>query len=368
MLTDLFLEVKTVEELQDSACYFPIQNGCYEVKPGMMPLSRNFGNQADSKLFQLDSNFHRYRQVKLAARKSCLSKYSQVCNYSNSVDKAVAQLIINRLTQEYPQYFNLVDDGEDLVFQCRLTKETLYLNKNFELQKYESASEINCGVKRSRSVSVSVACPKDIRDSSTVSRAIGNRPTLLDALATQVQSDIVVISRNEHGDNWMSAIHLCYPNHWAAEEKIGKDFATVHTPVAGIEKINQRSKAIVNTMIERKPMVRFAWGLSTDTRLNHHPQPPNNLALKEWHGRNFDKTNPKLFLRIERQVIWGLPEYDAAIFTIRTYFRDCRIIKKDAVLKNKLISAIESMTPDSLIYKGLQKSKDDILTWLSSNQ
>ena len=362
MLSVLFQEVKTVEELQDSACYFPIQNGRYEVKPGMMPLSASFGNEADSKLFQFDSNFHRYRQVKLAARKSCLSKYSQVCNYSNSVDKAVAQLIINRLTQEYPQYFNLVDDGEDLVFQCRLTQDILYLNKNFELLKYKSPDKITFGVKRSRSVSE--------RDSSTVSGAcpndIGNRPTLLDALATQVQSDIVVISRNEHGDNWMSAIHLCYPNHWAAEEKIGQDFAIVHTPVAGIEKINQRAKAIVNTMIERKPMVRFAWGLSTDTRLNHHPQPPNNIASKEWHGRKFDRENPRLFIRIERQVMWGLPEHDAAIFTIRTYFRDCRVIKKDAVLKNNLISAIESMTPESLIYKGLVESKDDILAWLSS--
>lgn len=336
MLSDLFLEVKTVEELQDSACYFPIQNGRYEVKPAMMTLDMNFGNQADSKLFQLDSNFDSYRQVKLAARKSCLSKYYQTFNYKNSVAKAVAQLIINRLTQEYPQYFHLVDDGDRLILHCQLTKEILYLNKNFELEKYESPDKIT----------------------------FGNRPALLDALAAQIQSDIVVVSRNKNGDNWMSAIHLCYPNHWAAEEKIGKDFATVHTPVAGIEKINQRSKAIVNTMIARKPMVRFAWGLSTDTRLNHHPQAPNNIASKDWQGR-FDRDNPRLFIRIERQVMWGLPKENAAIFTIRTYFRDCREIKKDAALNNQLISAIQSMTQDSLIYKGLVESKNDILAWLT---
>ena len=193
-----------------------------------------------------------------------------------------------------------------------------------------------------------------------------NYISTLDALAAQIQSDIVVISRNENSDNWMSAIHLCYPNHWAAEEKIGKDFATVHLPVAGIEKINQRAKAIVNTMIARKPMVRFAWGLSTDTCLNHHPQAPNNITSKEWLGRKFDRENPRLFLRIERQVMWGLPEYDAAIFTIRTYFRDCQVIKKDAELNNQLISAIQSMTPESLVYKGLVESKQDILAWLSS--
>jgi hypothetical protein len=345
MPSDLFLEVKTVEELQDSACYFPIQNGRYEVKPGMMSLDMNFGNQADSKLFQLDSNFDSYRQIKLAARKSCLSKYFQTFNYSDSVAQAVAQLIINRLTEEYPQYFHLVDCGNKLVFHCRLSKDILYLNKNFELEKYESPDNIIFGVKQSSTK--------------------GDRPAILDILATQIQSDIVVISRNEDGDNWMSAIHLCYPNHWAAEEKIGKNFANVHLPVAGIEKINQRAKAIVNTMITRKPMVRFAWGLSTDTRLNHHPQPPNNIASKQWQGRNFDKENPRLFIRIERQVMWGLPEQNAAIFTIRTYFRDCWVIKKDAALNNKLVSAIQSMTPESLIYKGLVESKNYILAWLT---
>ncbi|MBV6626700.1 MAG: DUF3445 domain-containing protein [Rivularia sp. (in: Bacteria)] len=337
MSSDLLLEVKTVEESQDSAGYFPLQNGRYEIKPGMMPLDTDFSNQSDSKLFQLDSNFNSYRQVKLAARKSSLSKYYQIYNYNDSVAQAVAQLIINRLTIEYPQYFHLVNDGNQLILNCQLTKEILYFNQNFELLKYK------------------------LLDKSIFPDYISS----LDALAAQVQSDILVISRNQNSDNWMSAIHLCYPNHFSAAEKIGQDFVNVHLPVAGMEKINQRAKAIVNTMIVRKPTVRFAWGLSTDTRLNHHPQPPSEIKSKQWYGRDFDINNPKLFLRIERQVMWGLPESNAAMFTIRTYFRDCREIKKDTLLKHKLISAIESMTPKSLIYKGLVESKQDILAWLN---
>ncbi|MEB3217724.1 MAG: DUF3445 domain-containing protein [Nostocales cyanobacterium 94392] len=337
MSYNLFQEVKSVEESKDSACYFPLQNGRYEVKPGMMLLDSTFdNNKVNNQLFQIDSNFQDYRRVKLAARSSNLNKYYQSFNYNSSVAKAVAQLIINRLTHEYPQYFNYLYHGNNLVFQSHLTQETLYFNSNLELLKCDFSNK-------------------------TIFPAY---VSTFDALATQIQSDIIVISRNKNDENWMSAIHLCYPNHWSAEEKIGKDFATVHLPVAGIEKINQRTKAIVNTMIERKPMVRFAWGLSTDTRLNHHPEPPDGVTLQEWHGRKFDQTNPKLFIRIERQVIWGLPEYDAAIFTIRTYFRDCRVIKKDAILNDKLYKAIESMTPESLIYKGLAESKQDILTWL----
>ncbi|MEH2315065.1 MAG: heme-dependent oxidative N-demethylase subunit alpha family protein [Nostoc sp.] len=50
------------------------------------------------------------------------------------------------------------------------------------------------------------------------------------------------------GKNWLSAVHLCYPNHWSAEEKIGKDFATIHALVAGMEKINRRGDAIASGM------------------------------------------------------------------------------------------------------------------------
>lgn len=76
-----------------------------------------------------------------------------------------------------------------------------------------------------------------------------------------------------------------------------------------MEKINRRGDAIAHTMITHKPMVRFAWGLSTDTRLNHHPESPPGVSVSEWQNRNFDSQHSQLYLRIDRQQIWGLPEY-----------------------------------------------------------
>lgn len=333
-LSSLLAEVE-IEAANDAACYFPLDNGRYEVKPGLMPLSSNLGNdRIDQQVFQIDSNFAHYRQAKLTARRERLSKYYQTYNYSG-VAGAIAHLIIARLTQEYPQYFYLerLSTGNALL-HCHLTAETLYLDAYWQLQ--QSQSNV-----------------KPAYEST------------LDALACQVQEDLAVVCRGSDGANWLSVIHLCYPNHWAAEDKIGKDFALVHAPVAGMEKINQSAGAIVNTMIEREPMVRFAWGLSTDTRLNHHPNPPLGIQVKQWCGREFNINNPRLYLRIERQIIWGLPEYQAALFTIRTYFRDCKVIKQDAVLRPKLVAALDSMTADSLVYKGLAERKNSILRWLT---
>lgn len=317
-------------------CYFPLTNGRYEVKPGLFPFGTNFGNGAvDRQVFQIDRTYDHYRQIKLQARSERLTKYYQTCNYSDSVARVIAQFILHRLGQDHSQHFQVSDDANSVTLHNQLTQETLYFNKNYQLQQVE---------------------------------AIGNPvfpsyASTLDALATQVQEDLTIVSRNSER-HWISAIHLCFPNHWSAEEKIGKDFATVHAPVAGMEKMNQRGDAIVHTMITHKPAVRFAWGLSTDTRLNHHPQSPGDRD-DGWQGRQFDPQNPRLYLRIERQVIWGVPQVDAALFSIRTYFRDCQTLKQDSVLRSELASAITSMTPASLAYKGLAASKTAILAWLN---
>ncbi|MBD2564358.1 DUF3445 domain-containing protein [Nostoc linckia FACHB-391] len=311
-------------------------SGRYEVKPGMMPFGFCFGNtQSDQQVFQIDDDFTHYRQIKLLSRAERLNKYYQTCNYSQTVAGAIARLIINRLTQEHPQHFNCQKSIDNILkFHSQLTGETFYLDANWQLQQVQS---------------------------SPVFPAYAST---LDALAAQVQEDLTIICRSADGRNWLSAVHLCYPNHWSAEEKIGRDFATIHAPVAGMEKINRRASAIANTMITHKPMVRFAWGLSTDTRLNHHPEPPPGVSVSKWQGRSFDPQHPQLYLRIERQVIWGLPEYEAALFTIRTYFRDCGVVRKNPVLRSKLYAAIQSMAPEALVYKGLVESKASILQWL----
>jgi dimethylamine monooxygenase subunit A len=178
----------------------------------------------------------------------------------------------------------------------------------------------------------------------------------LDAIAMKLQEDLAVIQR-DGSQHWLAAIHLCFPNHWAAEDKIGKTFAEIHAPVAGIEPINRQADKMVDAMIKAtEGYIRFAWGIATDKELNHHPGNPR--------GRQFDRKNPRALLRIERQTIWGFPDVEACLFTIRTYFED--LAKIDPDKRAKVISAIESMSPESLAYKGLAESRDDLLAWLRS--
>jgi len=325
-----------IEAVANAARYFPLNNGRYEVKPGLVRFGTDFGNgQADQQVFQIDDSFAHYRQMKQQARAERLNKYVQTHRYGEDVAQAIGQFIVHRLVTEHPQHFQLDSHSNHFFLHNQLTQETLILDANYQLQHVRSPH---------------------VTDSPAYT-------STLDALANQVQEDLTVVSRHAQ-QHWMSAIHLCFPNHWAAEEKIGQPFARVHAPVAGMATMNRRGDAIVNTMITHHPVVRFAWGFSTDTRLNHHPQPPAGTAIATWIGREFNPHKPQLYLRIERQVVWGFPAVDAALFTIRTYFRDCQVLKQDAVVRSRLCSALRSMSPAALTYKGLSHSQSAILRWL----
>jgi hypothetical protein len=323
----------TVESLETAPRYFPLAKGRYEVKPGLARLGTDYGNgQMDQQVFQIDDSFAHYWQMKRQARAESWPKYFQLHQFGDDVARAIAQFVVHRLVAEHPHQFQLEPHANGLTLYNQRTQETLGFDPSYRLQAVDSPH------------AVVYQCA-------------------LDALAHQVQEDLTVVSRQEH-QHWMSAIHLCFPNHWSAIEKIGQRFEVVHAPVAGMAAMNQRSDAIVHTMITGSPAVRFAWGVSTDTRLNHHPEPPPGIAIADWVGRAFDPTCPQVYLRIERQVVWGFPAVNAALFTIRTYFRDCAGLKQDARLRSLLCAALRSMSPESLVYKGLAHQQAAILHWL----
>jgi hypothetical protein len=313
-----------------AALYFPPASGKYDVKPGLVPLGTDFGNgAADTRVFQFDAGFAECRKVKQAARAERLGKYYQTREFAPEVAGVVCRFIARRLAEEYPQLFTLAEDGGALTLCCALTGETLRFDA--EMQRVTGG---------------------------------GAHPPYadpFDALAAQVQEDLAVVRRVAKKD-WASAIHLCFPYRWTAEEKIGLDFVTMHLPVPGMETF--RKPGMVTNMVQFGPFTRFVWELCTDTRLNHHREPPPGIAPEAWQERPFDPRNPQLFLRVEREVLWGFPAQEAALLAVRISFRDGEGIRKEAGLREPLCATIESMSAEALRYKGLAESRNDILAWL----
>ncbi|MEJ2143328.1 MAG: DUF3445 domain-containing protein, partial [Gammaproteobacteria bacterium] len=205
-------------------------------------LTTDFGNgKTDGCIFQLDNQFHNYRNNKINARNESLEKY--VCLQDNRDLSPVIRFIISTLTSEHPGYFTFTPAGNHL--HCKLTDETLVFSQDHQLELNKSLCKVSTPYIHA-----------------------------FDALAMQLQEDIAVMEIDAQGQGKIIALHLCAPNHWAAQEKLGKDFVSTHQPVPGIERINQRANEINLACLNKGPFVRFAWGLSTDDFLNHHPHPP----------------------------------------------------------------------------------------------
>ncbi|SFJ31105.1 heme-dependent oxidative N-demethylase subunit alpha family protein [Planctomicrobium piriforme] len=326
--------------LPPQARYFPVDDAPYRLSAGLRKLGSDFGNgAADAHVVQIDEKYFEYRTNKLAARRERLGKYFAAHEFLTETESSICGLLSQLLLKEYPQYFfrrNL--DSNCWQLHCNLTEEVLHFEQGNYLPRLSTVQA----------------------DPPYVSS--------LDALVCQMPEDLAVTLRNDERD-WLAAVHLCAPGHWSAEEKIGRNFGEVHAPIPLIDPIVRASASLVRAMVEKGPMVRFVWGFGTDCRLNHHPEPPPGWTPEMWRGRRFQSDAEgecPFWLRVERQVILGMPEVNASLFFIRVSHIDGNEIRQNSDERRRLVQALSTMDDATRRYKGLSESMDDLLNWLSN--
>ncbi len=316
-------------QLPSPAQYFPLERPLYEVAPGLRPFGQDLGNgPLDEKIFQIDAHYFSALQNKADCRAERISKYCVTDPaFTPELEQRIVQWITRRLVAESPELFSLNEAADH-----RLSLENRLTGAKIQLFPHEDA----------------YVSPWD-------------------AISSQVQEDLAVQIRGSGPDqDRLVALHLCSPSHWAAEDKIGLNFRAIHAPIPGVEKMNRSAPQLVQAMVDKGPYVRFVWGFATDHRLNHHPIAPPGVDPVQWHGRAYAADRPEnpFSLRVERQVIWGLPELNASLFVIRVSFIEGSVIRSKPEWCNLLIGALKSMSSESRVYKGLQGSMPQVLEWL----
>ncbi len=313
-----------LESLPPPRLRFPVLSGRYEVSAGLRPVRFE-------EALEFDQLWAEYRRVREQGRRERLEKYlPPPVETSAETLNVIAHRLIDVLVERWGDCFE------------RRGERALYCALSDELIAWSSEGGLDPA--RSR-FTTSVA----YRD-------------LWDAVTAQTQEDFAVW-RLDAEREWLGAASLFFPNHWGAEEKIGRGFAAVHAPVADFEPLARRARQFAEIMVMKGPFERFAWGLATDARLNHHPEaPPGEEAA--WHGRAFDVAAPRLYLRTERQTLTPFADRGAGLFTIRTSFRDVATLTREE--RALVASAIEGMGTEARRYKGLTQSGADILAWLAS--
>jgi hypothetical protein len=296
--------------------FLPFMGGVYSTAPGLTPLARS----ADMpKVLDIDENYIHYIANKTECRREDLAKYHCLHAFADETRRAVAATLVERMTSEYPEVFQLHEDE----LTNRKTGETMPI------------------------------------------KAAGARyVSVFDTLCSQLQEDVAVVQMSGNKD-WLTAIHLCSPNHWDPRTKIGRSFNEIHIPVPGIERTMKNYQVMLKMIIDKEPFTRFAWGISTDTQLNHHPETP----IGKQEGRTYSGKDTQFYVRTERQNLIGLKSVNAFIFTIRTYFYKVNELSKEE--KENLAAAVNSMSDASLEYKGMTDLKGALLqeiSWRDPNE
>ncbi|MGE3726482.1 MAG: DUF3445 domain-containing protein [Candidatus Sericytochromatia bacterium] len=301
--------------------YFPFESGKYDVStPGLSHLLVDSVDR-EKRLLQIDQSFPHYLQNKVRCRQEHINKYFLEQALDPACQRLVNQTIVDHLCRAYPQWFQF----EHQTLNCLLSGDQLKLSSKFELQAH----------------------PKYLNG--------------LDALASQIQEDLAVWQLQGEQD-WLAALHVCAPNHWAPEEKIGKTFAEVHKDVPGMEAQRGNYLAMLKGLIQKPAFCRFIWDLKTSPRLNHHPHHPADILPENWQFPPFSLAAPELYVRVERQLLYGLPACNAVLFAIRTYLYKVEDLAITGLAG--LNQALETMAPELIAYKNLENSWADIQCWL----
>lgn len=166
-------------------------------------------------------------------------------------------------------------------------------------------------------------------------------------IAKETNEDFL-IHRIQDGKDWLSSAHVCFASHWRPEDKIGKSFEEIHQPVPMNLK---NSNKLVGAMIHGGIFERFVWSIVYEKKYNFHPRLKHKI---------FDANNPKVLIKVERQVTVGFSEHNFCLFILRQY-----IIEEKDIDKKTLADVIEKMTIEQKKYKGLENS-DLLVAYLKS--
>lgn len=295
--------------------YLPFLNG-YTVAPGLIAHSKAKPGLVQNN-FAVDEHYAEYISNKTTCRSENMRKYYLTSNLLATTAAVINQYVAQQLVAEHPEHFSLVQQAAEWVFTNKITGTQLCIDTNWQ---------------------------------TLVS---GKYTDVTDALAAQVQEDIAFCQLEDSTD-WLAALHICAPNYWSPGKKIGKPFNAVHAAVPGMEKAVPHNFKMLQTIVSKGPYIRFAWGITTDNRLNHHPEPPPNVDPVYWQGRQIDGLSP-LYCRVEKQTLIGFKDVNAFLFLIRTYFYSVTELTPQEKLR--LLKAVEGMNALSLEYKGLTGKK-----------
>lgn len=193
-----------------------------------------------------------------------------------------------------------------------------------------------------------------VTERSTGAEADISAPDSLLQLASVIGEDLVALSR-ENNEWKIVAGAVLFPSRWKLSEKLGKGMDAVHTPVPGYQSaLAPYMTATFDKITFDRPVWRKNWSLHSTADL-HQPISIHTSATPE-----------NYWWRTERQTLTRSREGDFLFFTIRNRAEPLHWIKKNPESAALFAHTLESFSPETIEYKGLQRDHQAIIDYLRS--
>jgi len=171
-----------------------------------------------------------------------------------------------------------------------------------------------------------------------LANALGLPESDLESLALQCTEELALLH-----DGVLQAIAFAFPSGFRPTEKLGRDFATVHAPVADGEALRAASAGITAAM--KRPGAHFergVWTLTARPSLSQHPDLPRPQPM------NLND----LWFRTEFQVLQSLGEGWTG-FSVRVEMTPWAAV--EPALRSRIAQSVLSMSSATLKYKNLER-------------
>lgn len=185
---------------------------------------------------------------------------------------------------------------------------------------------------------VATACGKDIDP--------GEPPLFA---ASRLVSDDLVLMEMREGAWTNTALCLCSPTFFSANDAIGKSLFGLHRPVPGGDPgLGGRISRVFSLLRDELVLERHNWTVQwSDARYT-----PDGTPLREAAAAAaLEEAKDALHLRVERQTIRRLPQTGAVLFTIRIRLYRLAELLADQSLASAFRQAWSDASPDVRAYK-----------------
>ena len=194
----------------------------------------------------------------------------------------------------------------------------------------------------------------EVRERSTGISADVSADDALLQIATIVGEDLVVLAREDY--EWkIVAGAVLFPSRWKLFEKIGKGMDAVHAPVPGYQgALAPYMTATFDKISVDRPVWRKNWSLHSTADLHQ----PTSIHLP---AKPAD-----YWWRTERQTLTRSRTGDFLYFTIRNRAEPLSWIKRNPESAALFAQTLESFSPETIEYKGLQRDHQSIISYLQN--